>query len=167
MTKQEIYEQIVRLTGELQFVNLADKIFDAVKTENPKNVENVFETFRNESFELHQRIVSFGKEYNELAARSASDANIFGIANDEFVFDPLKVDASNLYVLTFFGKIDEIYLFSWGTESADRFILEIEKDGYDELAEFISSNSWLEWIGEDEEYALYELLIAIFKGECK
>lgn len=167
MTKQEIYEQLVRLTAELKSINLAQRIFDAVETGNPEEVQSVFESFKNENAKMYRGLVRFGEEFNKL---ELFDTRMFGDENDnEILFDENIIDALTLYTLTFFAKINDYYLFNWTTESAERFVVAIKKAGYESLSEFIRDYSWIEWIGEGtEEYPdIYNLLIAIFEGKTE
>lgn len=165
MTKQEIYEQIVRLTSELKSINLAQRIFDAVETCNPEEVQSVFESFKKENSIMYRGLVKFGKEFNQLELED-TDKRIFA---NGILFDENIIDALSLYTLTFFANINDYYLFNWTTESADRFVLAIKKTGYERLSEFIREYSWIEWIGEGtEEYPdIYNLLIAIFEGKIE
>lgn len=165
MTKQEIYEQIVRLTAELKSINLAQRIFDAVETGNPEEVRSVFESFKKENSIMYRGLVKFGKEFNQLELED-TDKRIFV---NGIIFDENIIEALSLYTLTFFANINDYYLFDWTTESADRFVFAIKKAGYERLSEFIREYSWIEWIGEGkEEYPdIYNLLIAIFEGKTE
>ena len=163
MTKQEIYEQIVRLTAELHNANISKKIFDAVENGNAEEVQSVFESFQNVNSKMYQRLVSFGQEFNKLELKDI-DTRIF---DNKILFDENTIDALSLYTLTFFADINDYYLFNWMTESADRFVVEIEKAGYERLSEFIREYSWIEWIGTDEYPDIYNLLIAIFEGKTE
>ena len=169
MTKQEVYEQLVRLTTELKSLNLAQRIFDAVETGNPEEVQSVFESFKKENSKMYLGLVKFGEEFNKLELDEV-DTNKRLFVNG-ILFDENVIDALSLYILTFFAKIKDYYLFNWTTESADRFVLAIKKAGYEKLSEFIREYSWLEWIGEgrDEYPDIYicNLLIDIFKGKIE
>ena len=172
MTKQEIYEQIVRLTSELHSTKIVEKIFAAVKTGDLRKVEDVFETFKKENAELYQKMVSCAEQYNKKSATATASVEIFGMSNDEnegmVIFDTSIINASAFCVFTFFGSIDEAWLFRWRTKSSEAYVSGLKKDGYEELAEFVCSDSWIDWVGEVEEYTtLYELLIEIFNGKFK
>lgn len=173
MTKQEIYEQVVQLTSELHTTNVAEKIFSAAKEGDPKKVEEVFETFETENPDLHSRIVYLGKEVNELMENSVGIINpcIFGSEEDAqrgiYVLNTDKINSVSLYVLMFFANIDDFDLLVWDSESTKVFVNAIIEAGYQEIADFIFSQSWTDMVGEYEyQYpTLYELLVAIFKGE--
>ena len=173
MTKQEIYEQIVQLTSELHATNVAEKIFSAAKEGDPKKVEEVFETFEKEYPDLYARIVELGEEFEELQEKSVGFINpcIFGTEEDAskgiYVLNTDKIDSVSLYVLMFLADIDDFNLFAWDSKSTNMFTEAIFEAGYQEIADFIFSQSWTDMVGEDEgQYpTLYELLVAIFRGE--
>ena len=168
MTKQEIYEQVVQLTSELHATNVAENIFAAAKEGDPKKVEEVFETFKEENPKLYARIVSFGRDYNGL---SNDTYDVFGSEEDEengsYVFDPNTINAETLYALILFSEIDDYYLFDWGTESSQNFVNSIKDAGYKELANFVEDFSIYDLGSEgNKKYRnKYECLVGIFKGD--
>ncbi len=73
MTKNEIYEQVVRLTDELAQTKIPEKIFSAATEKDASKVDTIFSAFPQYYPELYQRIVSFGEEFNKLVGESAED----------------------------------------------------------------------------------------------
>ncbi len=73
MTKQEIYEQVVRLTRELAETGIVEKIFDATALYDPDRIDTIFEAFPDFYPELYDEIVEFGWKYNALVGDSAED----------------------------------------------------------------------------------------------
>lgn len=167
MTKQEIYEKIVRLTAELTVINIASKIFEAAKTGEPEEVETVFETFKKENSKLHQEIIDFGEKYNEI--NDCLDKEIFAElrnCNGYWVFDPTKINAANFYLLTLIVGSDDSEFFRWTDGSADKYIEAIKEEGYEELSKFANSDIWTDWVGENKEYLdIYRFLVGIFRGD--
>ena len=70
MTKKEIYEQVVRLTSELKETKIAEKIFIAAAEGDAVKIDTIISVFPEYYPELHQRILSFGKEFNKLVGDS-------------------------------------------------------------------------------------------------
>ena len=175
MTKQEIYEQVVFLTAELNSKSFAKNIFDTAKEGDSKKVEEVFETFKKENPDLYQKIVKLGKEYTQLWKKCNvfEVAHIFGSTenNEEgvHILDIEKIDSLSLCALMFLAEIDDYYMFQWDCKSYKIFVDTIATAGYTELMAFLIYHSWIDYIGEDtEEYSnIYELLVAIFKGKFK
>lgn len=73
VTKQEIYEQVVRLTTELAQTKIAEKIFSAAAERDAVRVDMIIDAFPQYYPELYQRIISFGEEFNKLVGDSAED----------------------------------------------------------------------------------------------
>lgn len=175
MTKQEIYEQVVFLTAELNSKSFAKNIFDAAKEGDSKKVEEVFENFKKENSDLYQSIVKLGEEYTQLwkECHIFEVAHIFGSTeNNEkgvHILDREKIDSLSLCALMFLAKIDDYYMFQWDCKSYKIFVDDIAAAGYKELMAFLMYHSWMDYIGEDsEEYSnIYELLVAIFKGKFR
>ena len=173
MTKKEIYEQIVQLTSELHVTNVTEKIFSAAKEGDSKKVEEIFETFKKEKHDIHQKIVNLGKEIKQVLAKSMifETACIFGTKQNEkkgiYVLDSKKIDCPSLFVIMLIAEIEDTSMFEWNSKSADVFINAIVVAGYEELAYFINTYSWIDMVGEDEDqYAnWYELLAAVFNDE--
>jgi len=173
VTKQEIYEQVVQLTSELHATNVAEKIFSAAKEGDPKKVEEVFETFKKEKYDIHQKIVNLGKEVKRFLGKSKifQTSCIFGTEQNEqrgiYLLDAEKVDSPNLFVIMLIAKIDDTHIFQWGCKSSDIFVDAISESGYERLADFVENYSWIDWVGEDNgDYSTwYQLLVAVFNGE--
>ena len=168
MTKKEIYEQIVQLTSELHATNVAEKIFSAAQEGDPKKVEEVFETFKKQNMDFYIRIVNFGAQVRIVSKGEPID--VFSSEEDKkygsYVLDTNVINAESLYTLILLAKIDEYFLFNWGTESSDNFVKAIEKQGYKELSNFIEDWSVFDHVGEYLTYkSIYECLVAIFKGK--
>lgn len=73
MTKNEIYESVVRLTAELAQTNVAQKIFNAAAEGNAVKAQTIIDVFPVFYPELYQKIVDFGKDFNELVGESEED----------------------------------------------------------------------------------------------
>lgn len=73
MTKNEIYEQVVRLTSELAQTGIAKRIFDVALNEDAVTTQIIIDTFPYYYPELYQEIVKFGKEFNKLVGESEED----------------------------------------------------------------------------------------------
>ena len=171
MTKQENYEQVVRLTSEVYATNVAEKLFSAVKEKNQVKFDEVFEGFKKENTDLYQRIVAFGEAFNERVEKEAFGLKfmIFGEENKEegvYLFDINTVNSLSLYALVLFANISDLYLFNIYTVSFKNFVTAIENAGYENLANFISCYNWKDWVGEKEQYpTLYDLLLTVFEGK--
>ena len=73
MTKKEIYENIVRLSGELTKIQIPEKIFNAAKAGDAQKVDTIFDAFPEYYPFLYQEIVRFGQEFNKLVGDSPED----------------------------------------------------------------------------------------------
>ena len=73
MTKNEIYESVVRLTAELAQTNVAQKIFNAATEGDAVKTQKIIDVFPVFYPELYQKIVDFGKEFNKLVGESEED----------------------------------------------------------------------------------------------
>lgn len=87
MTKNEIYEGVVRLTAELAQTNVAQKIFDAATDGDAVKAQTIIDAFPMFYPELYQKIVDFGKEFNKLVGDSEEDKEDFKklLENCEFM----------------------------------------------------------------------------------
>ena len=173
MTKQEIYEQIVRLTSELHDTNVVENIFITAKDGNLKKIEEILEDFKERNPDLYQKIISFGKEYNELIDSDCLLGEIFeetGVEEGETSFDAKQIDVLSFFIFMCLANIDNYYLFSPDPKASRGFIKAFKELGYEEMAEFVEDSYWKDHVEEnpiDEgQYSTwYELLIAILKGE--
>lgn len=170
VTRQEIYEQIVQLTHELESTNIAVRIFIAAEeTGDAKKVQEIFDEFKKDNAELYQKIVRFGEEFGKHITTESCE--IFGEKDDEeegiHVFNPCKVYAESLCILTYLANIDELYLFADAFEdTSKKFLDALDAEGSKALADFMANASWVDYVGEDEQYAtISELLVAIFNGD--
>ena len=77
MTKNEIYESVVRLTAELAQTNVAHKIFNAATEGDAVKAQTIIDVFPVFYPELYQEIVDFGKEFNKLVGESEEDKKEF------------------------------------------------------------------------------------------
>ena len=73
MTKNEIYEQVVRLTAELAETKVAKAIFAAATEGEAVKAQTIIDVFPVFYPELYQKIVDFGKEFNKLVGDSEED----------------------------------------------------------------------------------------------
>lgn len=87
MTKQEIYEQVVRLTGKLAETGIVDKIFDATAFGDADRIDTILTAFPEYYPNLYEEIVEFGWRYNNLVGDSAED---------NLEFDKFWEDCANL-----------------------------------------------------------------------
>ena len=172
MTKQEIHEQIVRLTSELHATNVDEKIFKVAQEGDSKKVEEIFEAFKKENINLYARIVSFGEAYNALTDESTLLGEIFAVrenkAKGKFIYDTKIINTLSFFLLLCFADIDDFYLFDLKFEAKKNFVSFFKEAGYQEMHDFVCKGNWKDWVGEDEdsEYHTWcELLVAIFKGE--
>lgn len=172
MTRNEIYEQVVKLTAELAQTKVAEKIFSYADAGDAEKTQAAINLFPDEYPELYEKIVSFGKKFNELVYEETSeyDVCIFGTKADEddnrYVFDTKVIEPLSLYVLTIFGKFDDWALFiDWDSE--ENFFDALREVGYRAFSEFVACYSWTDWVGgEEEEYATVgDLLVAVFADE--
>jgi len=87
MTKNEIYESVVRLTAELAQTNVAQKIFNAATEGDAVKAQTIIDAFPIFYPELYQKIVDFGKEFNKLVGDSEEDKEDFKklLENCEFM----------------------------------------------------------------------------------
>ena len=163
MTRQETYEQIVRLTSELTAINLAQRIFDAAKTGEVEDVKTVFKAFKEQNPKLHQKIVNFGEGYN------ITKLQIFGEKSWEFKFDPNKINPPNFWALLLIARISDYYLFAWRQEKIEPFVLSIKEELGEKVGRFVEGVQWMVLIEEeDNQYSkTSELLVGIFKGKTE
>lgn len=77
MTKNEIYERVVRLTTELAQTKVAEKIFNAAIEGDVVKTQTIIASFPVYYPELYQKIVDFGKEFNKLVGDSEEDKEDF------------------------------------------------------------------------------------------
>lgn len=73
MTKNDIYEQVVRLTAEIAKTNIAERIFDAVAEENVRRVDTILHAFPDYYPELSIKIKNFSLEFKRLIGESSDD----------------------------------------------------------------------------------------------
>ena len=177
MTKQEIYEQIVQLTLETHSTGSAEKIFAAAKEGNLRKVNDEYVTFQRENFELWERIINFGPEYNQIDL--LEEREIFGDKTNEdeyiWLFDPEEIDGLSLCVLIFLGEIDETHIFyEWPSRASSAWIDSIKNAGYEKLAEFLENECWIDQVGENvnegDDYAysdIWELLVDVLKEDTE
>lgn len=66
MTKHEVYERVVQLTGELAQAKVAQRIFDAAMQGDAQKTQAIIDAFPEEYSDLYQEIVSFGEKCNNL-----------------------------------------------------------------------------------------------------
>ena len=168
VTKQEIYEQIVRLTSELHATNVAEKFFGAAKEGDSKRVEEVFETFKKENLDFYLKVLNFGVAVRTISYGKPID--VFSSEEDKengsYVFDNDTINAVTFYALMLLGGMDEFYLFNWGTESSENFVKAIEDAGYEKLANFVDNWSVYDYVGSSEKYqTIYDCLVGIFEGD--
>lgn len=169
MTREECYEQILQLTSELKNTNVAAEVFEAAKNGTPSEVEDVFDAFKILHSKLYESIVNFGEKYNTTTEK-LNVWGVFGAKDDTekgvHIFEPEKIDAPSFCVLIYMANIDELFLFEDDFEdSSDLFLTALENEGHKYLAEFIANASWVDYVGEDEQYeTVYQLLVAIFEG---
>ena len=165
MTKQEIYEWVVRLTAELHATNFAKEIFDAVKNEDSKKFDSTFKSIKQDDSDLYLKIVGFGKICNDLIPEKRE---IFGDLEDEenriFLFEADKIDALSFFALAILGDIEDGDFFEdWDSQSFKVYLEAIEETGYLKLHKFIETHYWK---GEINEYSsLYKFFVDIFKGK--
>lgn len=164
MTKQEIYEWVVRLTAELHATNFAREIFNAVDNEDSEKFDSTFKSIKQNDSGLYLKIVGFGKICNDL---KREERGIFGDSEDKkrriFLFDVDKIDALSFFILTILTNIDDVDFFQdWNSQASKAYLEAIEKTGYSKLYKFIEDHSWSVEINEYS--SLYELFIDIFKG---
>jgi len=129
VTKQEIYEDVLRLTSELTASGVVDKIFAAASRDNGRDVDSVYESYTEDNLELHERIVSFGEEIN----RNVTDAEIFAAEEDQengvTVFLENTGFARSFYVLCVFALVHEEHFFVGGrTETYNTYEKLIDKE---------------------------------------
>lgn len=191
MTKQEIYDSLVSLTGELGALNMGKKLFDAARTgEDGQKVEEVVETFKKENPDLYQKMCKFAQEIDSTTSESDGlGAEVLGSEDDEekgiHAYDVNTISASSLFALVFLTGTDDVYLFhdidptcdedDTEEESGwDKFLDDLEEEsGSYELADFLANASFskdeldcLEEYGYDYPN-LYKLLADIFAGKLK
>lgn len=197
MTRHEIHAKVIELTNEVYSTNVAQEIFAAAFTDEPSEVQKVFDSFEAENPELYQKLVDFGEEFNQAheEGETGHECAVFHIEADEengiFVFDTDEIDSLSLYALTFFAKIDELFLFvdpdafvdntvesrnAFETEddtddvqyALDKFEDALEEAVNYDLAEFVANASWINYVGEGEDFeTLPELLVAVVNGKCR
>lgn len=165
MTKQEIYEWVVRLTAELHATNFAREIFNAVENEDSEKFDSTFKSIKQNDSGLYLKIFGFGKICNDL---ESEERGIFGDAENKkrgiFLFDADKIDALSFFALTILADIDDMDFFeNWGSQSSKVYLEAIEETGYLKLHKFIENYSWKQKINEYS--SLYKFFIDIFKGK--
>ena len=165
MTKQEIYEWVVRLTAELHATNFAEEIFKAVENEDSEKFDSTFKSIKQNDSGLYLKIVGFGKKYNDL---ELEERGIFGEAEDKngriFLFDADKIDALSFVAFSILADIDDGDFFKeWNSQSSKVYLEAIEETGYLKLHKFIENYSWKQKINEYS--SLYKFFIDIFKGK--
>ena len=74
MTKNEIYEKVVRLTEELANTKVAKKIFSVALEGDAVKAQTIINAFPYYYPELNQKIVDFGQEFNKLVGNSEEDS---------------------------------------------------------------------------------------------
>lgn len=165
MTKQEIYEWVVRLTAELHATNFAEEIFKAVENEDSKKFDSILKKIKQDNSGLYLKIVGFGKKYNDL---ELEERGIFGEVEDKngriFLFDADKIDALSFVAFSILADIDDGDFFKeWNSQSSKVYLEAIKKTGYLNLLKFIEVYTWCVEISVYS--SLYEFLIDIFKGK--
>lgn len=165
MTKQEIYEWIVRLTAELHATNFAREIFNAVENEDSEKFDSTFKSIKQNDSGLYLKIFGFGKICNDL---EREERGIFGDAENKkrgiFLFDAHKIDALSFFALTILADIDDGDFFvNWDTQSSEVYLEAIKETGYLKLHKFIEDHAWAVEITEYS--SLYNFFSDIFKGK--
>lgn len=77
MTKDEIYERVVRLTEEISETHVARRIFYHAKYGNVEMVNAIIDSFSEYYPNLFDAIAQFGWEYNKMVGNSAEDIQEF------------------------------------------------------------------------------------------
>lgn len=115
MTKNEIYERVVQLTGELAQTKVAQKIFAVAMQGDAKKAQAIIDAFSEYYPELYQKISSFGEEINKLAGAWAmkkveeefkeKGLSIFGDNNAKYVEEVKKLSGGATgWEAAIFGK---------------------------------------------------------------
>ena len=175
MTKTEVYELIARLTADIKFTGIAEKLFAAAKDEMIAEFFSLYRGFPEEYQDIYQQIIWFGEQFNkDIEEVKAKDIyEIFGSKEDKekeiFLFNTDEIDVFSFLMLIMYSGIDNRYLLKKDTlfnDSLQNIASELEKKGYIKLSFFIFRYSFAEFIGEeDDEYRnIYLLLTAIERG---
>lgn len=140
MTKNEIYESVVRLTTELAQTNVAQKIFDAVAKRDAVKTQLIIDAFPMFYPKLYQRIVDFGKEFNKIIGDSEEDKEDFKklLENCEF----MMYDLAQTDIITQIAKAAET-----GKPAEVQEVIDTFKKDYSVFAEKL--------LNFQEEYTAY------------
>lgn len=104
MTKKEIYERIVELTGEITQTGYTTKVFNVVKDDDAEAVQVVINAFPYLYPVLYQDILCFGRDFNEFVGDTPE-------AEEEFedIHDLGKDSVHSLFEINFFSKMMSAY----------------------------------------------------------
>ena len=123
MTKQEIYDQVVRLTGELKETGIPEKIAFAMSQDDAETINTILKAFPVFYSGLYTEIVSFGNAFNETIGDSEErntkfenlvfnhGALIFQIAGTGIIKEIVDADSSgnNEKILELIKKFNKNY----------------------------------------------------------
>lgn len=185
MIKKSIYNVLVSLIDDINDTRIAQEIFNVAKSGDRIKLVKMISNFEKEHSKLYEKMYNFK---NALDKISASECIIFGIKENKedgiFVYNPKEINASSLFILSYFTGFDESILFSCTDvdedyedpiySDIDVFYNALKKEsGSSHLARFAAislfNEEQLAYLAE-EGYVYenkHELLIDVFAGNVK
>lgn len=170
MTRQEIYQKIVRIADELEDVNFSKRLFDAVQNRDKETFNRLIELLKRYKSRAYNDIIELGNRINILM--NTHNKSNFVIFSDKEktnkginFFDVNKYDSLTLFTISLLGKFEIGDLFeNWGSSNSSfAFAEDIARYGFEHLSSFV-----IDYCNYYEFYKnysnLYDFILDILNG---
>ena len=168
MTRQEIYQKIVRIADELGDIHFADRMLNSVKTNDRETFDRLIDRLKRYKSEAYNEIVELGNTVNTLI--NTHNEYMCIIFSDKgktdkgiYEFDVNRYDSLTLFIISALGKFEVGDLFeSWGSSNSSFAFAEDIALYSKYLSDFVLKRNYAKMYKNYTD--LYDFISDILKG---